>query len=507
MPSAPADTLVRPAYFSAPDFHRSFGAEVADLAELAGMTPDPEQRLILDPMFGIDRAGRSVAFEVCVIAPRQNLKTGLAKIAALGKTLIMERPLFVWSAHEFSTAQEAFRDLTLLIEATPDLDGMVKRLVGAPHYAIEWLNGCRIKFKARTSSGGRGLTGDDVLLDEGFALRPDHMGALLPTLSARPDPQVMTGSSACQVQSSVLRSLVARGRSGSERSLIYAEWCAPDAELACDRGGDCTHEVGTPGCGFDRRDLIRAANPQAGRRITWEFLAAERLAFGKTPELRAEYGRERLGWHDDPAAASAIFPPGVWESLADGSQRLDGRPGVVLALDVSSDLAYSSICAAATRPGTDVVDVRVQYGKADPVASVLALRDRFAVTAPVQLVGRNAAAYADALAVEGVATEVMSSADRIAGCALLTAGVQGTPEQEDDGATVPARPAWLRHGGQLPLDTAVDGARWSSSPDGRVLDRGHAATDISPAYAVVGALFGLSRIDTAADYDVLDSIW
>jgi len=59
--------------------------------------------------------------------------------------------------------------------------------------AIELLGSQRIKFKARTKSGGRGLTGDDVLLDEGFALQPVHMGALQPTMAARPDSQMLVG--------------------------------------------------------------------------------------------------------------------------------------------------------------------------------------------------------------------------------------------------------------------------------------------------------------------------
>jgi hypothetical protein len=423
------------------------------------------------------------------------LKTGLAKIAALGKTVIMERPLFVWSAHEFSTTAEALRDLLIMIESTPDLDSMVKAVHRASgEQAIEWLNDCRIRFKARTSAGGRGLTGDDVLLDEAFALRPDHMGALLPTLSARPDPQIMYASSACLAQSDVLRGVRDRGRAGSSPRLIYGEWCAPDAELACDRGRDCTHEVGEPGCGFDKRDMLRRANPQAGRRITWSYLESERQAFSKTPELRAEFGRERMGWHDDPAAALAIFPSGAWESLADPGVSLDGRSVVSMALDISPDLAYSAVAIASQRPGTDLVDVRVQYSKADGVAAVRNLRERFGASCPVQLVGRNAAARKADLDAEGVESAVMSVADRIAACSLLNAGVVGTPEQDVDGQVLPARPPWLRHGGQVPLDVAVDGARWSDSPDGRLLDRKHAAADISPLYAVAGALFGLRSL-------------
>ena len=86
---------------------------------------------------------------------------------------LLDRRLIVWSAHEFSTAQEAFRDMLELVEGTPELDRKVKAVHRANgDEAIELLNGCRLKFKARTKAGGRGLTGDVVILDEAFALRP-----------------------------------------------------------------------------------------------------------------------------------------------------------------------------------------------------------------------------------------------------------------------------------------------------------------------------------------------
>src|SRR5690349_11714489 len=167
-------------------------------------------------MFGLDRAGRRAAFEVAVIGARQNIKTGLFKIAALGEAFIVETPLLVWSAHEFPTAQEAFRDLAELIESNPDLDREVRAIYrGNGDESIELLNGCRIKFKARTKAGGKGLSGKRVVLDEAFALQPSHMGSLLPLLSAQDEPQVWYGSSAGYADSDVLRSIRDRGRKGS----------------------------------------------------------------------------------------------------------------------------------------------------------------------------------------------------------------------------------------------------------------------------------------------------
>src|SRR5690349_7552887 len=89
--SVQSDQLVKPAYFHCPDYYDTVGAEVGELARLAGFAPDPEQQLILDGQFGVDKRGRLTTFEVGVVACRQNIKTGLLKIGALGKSFVLAR--------------------------------------------------------------------------------------------------------------------------------------------------------------------------------------------------------------------------------------------------------------------------------------------------------------------------------------------------------------------------------------------------------------------------------
>ena len=62
--------------------------------------------------------------------------------------------------------------------------------------AIELKDGKRLRFVARSSGSGRGFTSDLVILDEAYKLGDQEMAALLPTLSARPDPQVWYTSTA-----------------------------------------------------------------------------------------------------------------------------------------------------------------------------------------------------------------------------------------------------------------------------------------------------------------------
>jgi len=450
------DALVEPAFFTAPDYHKTFGGEVGELGALCGFAPDPEQQLILDAQFGVDKRGRLTAFEVAVIAPRQNIKTGWLKIAALGKAFIMGRPLHVWSAHEFSTAQEAFRDLTILIESTPMLDARVHRIYrGNGDEAIELKGGIRIKFKARTKAGGRGLTGDDVDLDEAFALMPDHMGALLPTLSTKEDPQVSYASSAGLAHSEVLRSIRDRGRAGTSRRLVYVEWC--DTEECANQ--NCTHEFGAEGCRLDSREAWGNANTQMGRRISEAYIAAERQAL--PPH---EFGRERLGRWDEPGALVHIFGSGAWGACFTEAPRPEPD---VLGIAVSIDRAHSSIGAATgayigavdRRPGTDWV---------------VAEAARIGLPVAVDAKGPTSDLI-PALKDAGVTVLEASTADYLDACASIYDRVQaGT----------------VRHSRDTELEAAVTGAEWRMVVDRRAFARRTSHSDVSMLEAVTLALWG-----------------
>jgi len=313
-----------------------------------GYPPVPEQQLLLDDTFGFDSNGRSVAFEIAAICSRQNLKTVFLMQAAIGWLFVTDQRLVVWSAHDFGTAQETFRDMEQRVTGSDILRRRVKNIShGNGDEAIELLSGSRLMFKARTTGGGRGLTGDKVILDEAFALQPSHMGALLPTLSARPDPQVAYGSSAGLASSDVLRGLRDRGRAGTSPRLAYAEWCAPDGTCATI---SCRHALGVEGCALDDPANWQQANPQMGQRITVDFIAAERQAM--PPDV---FARERLGWWDEPTG-EMVVPAAAWDACLDESSRI--VTPVSFALDVAPDRSWAAIaCAGLNEQGIAHVEV------------------------------------------------------------------------------------------------------------------------------------------------------
>jgi phage terminase large subunit-like protein len=132
-----------------------------------------------------------------------------------------------------------------------------------------------------------------------------------------------------------LRNIRDRGRPGGDPSLVYVEFCAPDDACADDR---CSHERGTEGCAADDPEQWRKANPALGRRITAEYVAAERRALPVE-----EFVRERLGWWEDPIAGDSGIPPDDWSACANREAALDAP--VVLALDVAPGHGSAAIVA------------------------------------------------------------------------------------------------------------------------------------------------------------------
>ena len=474
-----SDALVEPAHFTFPEYDKTLGDEVADLAEMINFSADPEQRLVLDAMFGVDRFGIRTAFEVAVIGARQNIKTGLFKQAALGEAFICEVPLLVWSAHEFPTAQEAFRDLSELIESTPDLDREIKHIHrGNGDEAIELLNGCRIKFKARTKSGGKGLSGKRVVLDEAFALQPVHMGSLLPLLSAQDQPQVWYGSSAGYADSEVLRGIRDRGRKGSP-SMVYIEWCAPKGGCA---ERTCSHAVGVEGCALDDEAKWQMANPQMGRRIKVETIRNERLAL--PPE---EFARERLGWWDEPGALEHIFGAEKWARCAIPHQDEPPTAGITLGVAVSIDRAWSSISAAVPLPGRELIGLLDRRRGTDwLIAETKHLQDKLRCQVGIDSRG-PAADLIEPMRAAGVNLRLLTTGDVLDASAAFYDKVQTMV---------------IAHMTHPEIEDAVRGAQRRPVSDRWAVGRRTSAADVSPLEGAIIAdhLLGFT-------YDPLNSFW
>lgn len=457
MTISPSDVLLgaqRPRVSSAPDYRSSAGTEAFELAATAGLVLDDWQRHVLEVALGERSNGRWAAFEVGLIVGRQNGKGAVLEARELAGLFLFGEQLILHSAHEFKTAQEAFRRVLGLIQNTPDLERLVARVrTSHGEEGVELKSGARLRFVARSTGSGRGFSGDVVILDEAYNLPGSAMGALLPTMAARPNPQVWYASSAGKADSEVLARVRDRGAEGTSGRLAYFEWSAtPDADL-------------------DDPVAWQAANPGLGIRIDPEFVEAERAAL---PEI--EFARERLGiWAD--GLRDAAIDLGLWQSLVD-TECLDRSP-VVFCPTINPERTKGAITAAIRR-----ADGLVQVESIDYRPGVAWMLDRLAA---LNADWKPVAVVLDPGAAEGSLTQGLQAAG------IEPVLITGRESAQADGAFFDAVvDRKVRHGNQAALNVSVEQATWRPVGDTRVFHR-RSAADIGPLSGAAKAFHVVSR--------------
>jgi phage terminase large subunit-like protein len=450
----------RPNLWAVPEAVDSLGESVVELAAACGLQLDDWQAWVLDQALRIDRRGKWSAFEVGLILPRQNGKNAILEAVELAG-LVLWPKLFgrPWvtshSAHKFSTASEHFLRMRALINGCDD----VRRLVKTVHVAngkesITMLDGSRLKFVARTRGASRGATDDLIVFDEAFDLPASSLGAMLPSLSARPNPQVWFASSAPHHDSTVLHRLRDRAQKSDSGRLAHFEWGNPPDVDPLDR------------------DAWYVANPALGIRISEEFVESEQRALPAD-----EFARERLGVAQTPDMFAGVLNFGAWETCEDKRSQVD-QPAAI-GFDVSPERTWASFAIAARREDdlthVEVVDRREGTGWVVERAVELTTRyGRPLVVDPRSPAGGTIGLLVDA----GVTVVELSGQELTQACA----GFQD--------AVLNAR---LAHIGQGPLDAAVAGASTRHVGEAWSWSRISSQVDISPlvactlAFARVGA--------------------
>jgi len=314
----PAHKLIQPLESSA-------GVEAIELARLCSLVLDPWQQDFLTAAMGRDAAGRWVADEAALVVPRQNGRSEVLLARLLWGLLLGGERTGLFTAHEHKTATESFLRLKSLVEH-PDFVakyGEVTRLQSSyGREQIEFSNGARALFIARSRKSGRGFSPDFIVLDEAFELSDLSMAALKPSLAARRSPQLWFSSSAPHETSSVLRRICLKGRAGEQDRLVFFEWCASDVVAS------------------DAVEGWLASNPAVGYRIRLDTIASE-LTSGAMDE--ESFRRERLGvWNEE--VFTSVFDRAQWERLYRPDARTSGVAAI--AVDVNPDRSRACIAAA-----------------------------------------------------------------------------------------------------------------------------------------------------------------
>lgn len=461
-----------PRILSVPPALTSAGEDAVGLAESAGLYLDPWQQFDLGYALREKPDGKWSSFEVGILVSRQNGKGGIIEARELAGMFLFKERLIIHSAHLFDTSLEAFRRLRELIENTPDLDRRVKKINEAHgKEGIELLNGNRIRFRARTRGGGRGFSGDVVILDEAMILPEESVGALLPTMAARPNSQLWYLGSAVDEEihehGRAFTRVRNRALAGGDPALCWIEHSADDARGA---HGQLLIDPADP-------RVIAQANPAVGFRISLMHVANERRAMTKR-----QYEVERLGIGYWPATEDVEdlppIDPAKWAQLVDAKPDLVETPGA-LAVDMDPALRWCSIAIARLKAdGTVHVEVGF-HEKPSPalVPYLVALVTRWN---PVAIVidNKGSASYLrPLLKAKGIEAEDMTAASVAQACVGMQRAV-------DDGEVTTT-------GDPLLLD-AVKSAKKRKIGDGWGFDRKGDST-ISP---LVASTYARHALDT-----------
>ena len=269
-----------------PDQVRTAGPQIVGVAKMAGIGLDEAQAEIARATGGVGRDG-GASFECVIFAPRQNLKTEYLLARILAGLFIFREELIVFSAHRASTTTKAFRRLKRAIDRNHQLGSRIVRVsnrIGSE--SIELASGQAVEMVARSTSSGRGFTGDCVILDEAHELDGDQLAAILPMVSTRQNPQVLYALSFGNEFTSHVGGLRSRALAGRD-GVCWLEWSMADDDDVADRA------------------VWARCNPAYPGRISMAYMEREFEALG--PD---RFARERLGWSQWPSGE-----PGEWLAI------------------------------------------------------------------------------------------------------------------------------------------------------------------------------------------------
>jgi hypothetical protein len=474
---------------------RTDGDVAFELAQLAGLTLDPWQRDALDLMLSRRHDGKWACFEYAEIVSRQNGKGSLLEARVLAGLFLFGERLILWSAHQYKTSMEAFlrlRDLVRRLEAAGAVGPKdIKTAATNGEEGFEILStGQRVKFVARSKSSGRGFSGDCTIIDEAFAYSSEQHAALMPTVSARANPQMIYTSSPPLDGDSgdILYALRDRARTGGDRSLGYRDWGA-EGEL------ENLNKVD-----LDDRRIWAATNPALGIRITEETIARERASMSVT-----DFARERIGIWPRRRFGEGAIDLAAWTQLGDPDSRRAGD--IALAVDIAPKRDFAAIAMYGLRedglghlqlvdyrPGTDwIVERLLELSRAlNPIAIAMGRGTGASLETELNKVALHVPEVKDTPERGDLA--ITNATEMSAACGLLIDAIT----QQD-----------FRHASQHPLDVAVAGAKTRETNDSIAWTRKAVEVDISPLVAVTLArwVYAERAHLIEDDYDVLASIF
>lgn len=489
----PKADFAQPRYRSAPtrSFHeKELGHYAIYLAQESGLLLDPWEEWYFLESLRIREDRKWAALECGLCVPRQNGKGSILEARELLGLYVDDRKfpgvgtrLAVHTAHEAKTAHEGFERLCVLIEQTPKLRAQLK---GRPRQSegnevIRLLNGRRLRFRTRTSSGGRGLSGDLLIFDEAMILMQTVHEAVWPIVTARQNPQIWYAGSAVDKneplmdEHGVVFSRIRKRGHNDDPDLLYAEWTLGEYE----NPDEVPPEVAAD------PDTWAKTNPGLDVRLSRRIITVEQRSLSPRG-----FARERLGVGDwpDPDQSNRVIDEEKWRAAGIDGEDSPLQDPICLAVDVSPDRSRSAIGVAGRNPnGKTQIEVISRFrGQSKIIPTLLELtKGRRRIEIMVDGVG-SAASLIAAMEENKLNVQPVTAGEHARGCGMFFDGIMGDSDMPD-------REPTLNHLNDPGLNAAVAGAvkrplgeRWAWS-------RKDSTIDISPLVATTLALYGFLR--------------
>ena len=439
----------------------SRGYEAIQFAsEVLGIDLMPWQRWLLIHALELRDDGHTYRFRtLLVLVARQNGKTTLMLVLALWRLYLDHARLVIGTAQNLDVAEEAWGAAVEMAEGVPELQAEIASVDKTNgHKALRLVTGERYKVASACRRGGRGLSGDLVLLDELREHRNwEAWAAVSKTTQAREKPQIWCLSNAGDDSSVVLNHLRDKAMSNPGGSLGLFEWSAVD------------------GCELNDPAARAQANPALGHTIP-EHALMESLETDPEPVYRTEVLCQRVG-----SLQTAIFP--LWSTRAEPNTVAPDGARFALAVDTNWDRSMSYIAAAIELPDGRILGQLVASGAgtgwvpkwfADRIARKPAAIALVASGAPVSSV------HDDLLA--ALPESERKRVRALNGTELAQAAGHLFDRVAEGG---------LVHHGQHDLDSAIDGAVSRPMAGGAwALDR--VKSECAPAVALSEAVWALN---------------
>lgn len=388
--------------------------------------------------------------------PRQVGKTFLVGAIVFALCLLRPNLTVIWTAHRVRTGEETFKKMQTMARRKKIAPHVAKVVLGSGEEEVQFRNGSRILFGARERGFGRGFDEVDVLIfDEAQILTDNALDDMIPaTNQSRQDTGALLLFMGTPPKPTDPGEVFTRMRrdalTGEDTDTGWVEF-----------GADPNFAPTPPPAPLTKADWeqVAKANPSYPQDTPPEAILRMRKKL--SPE---SFPREGLGiWDDEDSGPGLDYRR--WKKLFDSAERGSGQ---VFGIATAPDRSWAAVAVAWRRP-----DGNCQVQLASYAQTTAWVKERIA---------ELRATWGGRVLTDTESQNLVEDAEKVS--------ERRAEASLDDAITA----GTVHHFGESALDTAVKGAKWRKTGDGRVLDR-KGPLEISPVVAAAVAFHGLATAD------------